>query len=114
MPRFSPTSMHVTAVWRWQGAPRDTQCVICDNPFEMTCNQCKEPGIECPPAFGKCGHTFHLHCIGKWLNRTAPKNSNATCPICRGEWIFLAETIKEGQNDHLGKDDGIHVDADSS
>lgn len=56
--------MHVVGCWRWGAVPSDLHCVICENPFELPCASCEIPGDSCPPAFGLCGHVFHLHCIG--------------------------------------------------
>ena len=27
----------------------------------------------------KCGHAFHMHCIGKWVD-----TGKRSCPVCRG------------------------------
>ncbi|KAL8437331.1 hypothetical protein Efla_004289 [Eimeria flavescens] len=101
-------AVHVVGVWRWKGIPSDLQCVICDNPFELPCAQCDAPGDACPPAFGACGHIFHLHCIetticnfrspcalfpaGAWLNRDGVRSEDqGTCPMCRQLWQYAAQ-----------------------
>ncbi|KAK6939374.1 Anaphase-promoting complex subunit 11, RING-H2 finger [Dillenia turbinata] len=37
--------------------------------------------------WGACNHSFHLHCILKWVNSQTPQ---AHCPMCRREWQFKA------------------------
>ncbi|CAD6506438.1 BgTH12-07364 [Blumeria graminis f. sp. triticale] len=34
---------------------------------------------------GKCGHSFHLHCIIEWIKQ---ESSKGQCPLCRQkfEW----------------------------
>lgn len=84
--------VHVVGVWRWKDIPRDLHCVICDNAFELPCAQCDAPGDACPPAFGACGHIFHLHCIGAWLHRDGVRSEEqGTCPMCRQLWQYAAQ-----------------------
>lgn len=65
--------MHVVGSWRWGAVPSDLHCVICENAFELPCANCEIPGDFCPPAFGLCGHVFHLHCIGVYASRLFSK-----------------------------------------
>ncbi|KAL8443305.1 hypothetical protein Emag_005952 [Eimeria magna] len=84
--------VHVVGVWRWKGVPADLHCVICDNAFELPCAQCDSPGDACPPAFGACGHVFHLHCIGAWLYRDGARyEEQGTCPMCRQLWTYAPQ-----------------------
>ncbi|OWA50738.1 putative Anaphase-promoting complex subunit 11 [Hypsibius exemplaris] len=71
------------ASWKWKDASED-DCGICRSPFSACCNDCKYPGEECPIAVGKCSHTFHIHCIQKWLQ--SQQQQRQTCPMCRQEW----------------------------
>ncbi|KYK64903.1 putative anaphase promoting complex subunit 11 [Toxoplasma gondii TgCatPRC2] len=81
--------VHFVGGWRWAGVPPDEKCGICSNAFEVHCSACDRPGEACPPAFGACGHVFHLHCIGTWLSREdALRESQANCPLCRRPWRF--------------------------
>jgi RING-box protein 1 len=55
-------------------------CAICKNQVHDPCIECqsfqdsKKPP-ECNVAWGICKHTFHFHCITKWL-KTRP-----VCPL---------------------------------
>lgn len=66
--------------WTWN--TKDETCGICQMPFDGCCPDCKIPGDDCPIVWGPCEHSFHLHCILKWLN------SRQHCPLCRREWHF--------------------------
>ncbi|GJQ15701.1 hypothetical protein GpartN1_g7492.t1 [Galdieria partita] len=70
----------VTCHWTWN--TKDETCGICQMPFDGCCPDCKIPGDDCPIVWGPCEHSFHLHCILKWLN------SRQHCPLCRREWHF--------------------------
>ncbi|CDI79092.1 hypothetical protein, conserved [Eimeria acervulina] len=90
-PTIAISGVHTVGVIRWKGIPNDLHCVICENFFEIPCPNCENPGENCPPAFGACGHIFHLHCIGAWLNREGIRNDEeGNCPMCRQVWRFAA------------------------
>ncbi|CBZ50791.1 conserved hypothetical protein [Neospora caninum Liverpool] len=90
--------IHFVGAWRWAGIPPDEKCGICSNAFEVHCNACDKPGEACPPAFGACGHVFHLHCT--WLSREdALRENQASCPLCRRPWRF-----KTANETFLGSD----------
>ena len=76
---------HGVAHWEWD--VNDDCCGICRNAFDACCPDCTTPGDDCPLAWGKCGHAFHLHCIVKWLNS---QNVRQHCPMCRRDWQFRA------------------------
>jgi hypothetical protein len=59
--------------------PDNNSCCVClENYIEKhTITQIKE-----------CGHIFHTHCIGRWLER------NQTCPICRGVVGLVAVVVE--------------------
>ena len=93
------------AVWKWITPNDETECGICRLPFEGCCPDCKFPGDDCalgrrgqmgvvtltynylaPHAVsGQCRHSFHLHCIQKWLEA---QQMQQQCPMCRQEWQF--------------------------
>ncbi|GAU99871.1 hypothetical protein RvY_10810 [Ramazzottius varieornatus] len=77
------TEWRAVATWRWKCAEED-DCGICRSPFSACCNDCKFPGEECPIVVGKCSHTFHVHCIQKWLQ--SQQQQRQTCPMCRQDW----------------------------
>ena len=61
-------------------------CCICRCELDEICNKCRENKVidkkECPTVTGKCGHTFHQHCISEWLKH------QRICPYacCGTEW----------------------------
>ncbi|CAO1626986.1 unnamed protein product [Sympodiomycopsis kandeliae] len=72
------------ATWVWDVRDPDDVCGICQNNFDGVCGSCKTPrgGDECPLMFGECSHTFHMHCILKWLEGDAHR----LCPMCKRKW----------------------------
>eukprot|EP01102_Stenamoeba_stenopodia_P012706 TRINITY_DN403_c0_g4_i2.p2 TRINITY_DN403_c0_g4~~TRINITY_DN403_c0_g4_i2.p2 ORF type:complete len:116 (+),score=10.33 TRINITY_DN403_c0_g4_i2:47-394(+) len=74
---------HGVAAWHWE--VNDECCGICQMGFDAYCVDCKLPGDDCPPVWGKCNHAFHMHCILKWINSQAV---NPHCPMCRRLWEF--------------------------
>ncbi|CAC9696321.1 anaphase promoting complex subunit, putative [Plasmodium sp. DRC-Itaito] len=80
--------IHAVARWKWIGSTIDSVCAICNSSLENTCTSCMRPGNGCPPAFGKCGHHFHLHCMEKWI-----KQNKLTCPCCRADWYYETQQL---------------------
>lgn len=74
------------AVASWKWGSNDDCCGICRNEFEVCCPDCKMPGDDCPPVWGRCKHAFHVHCIMKWLE--TQQTGRPLCPMCRQEWHF--------------------------
>ncbi|KAL6891940.1 anaphase-promoting complex subunit 11 [Trichoderma evansii] len=72
------------ATWQWD-IPEDDVCGICQAHFDGTCPTCKYPGDDCSLLSGKCGHSFHMHCIMEWIKQESAKGQ---CPMCRQpfEW----------------------------
>uniref|UniRef100_A0AC35FZ26 Anaphase-promoting complex subunit 11 n=1 Tax=Panagrolaimus sp. PS1159 TaxID=55785 RepID=A0AC35FZ26_9BILA len=75
----------LTASWKWRNSKDDDACGICRGAFEACCTNCKLPGDGCPLALGECNHSFHLHCISKWID----SQPNPSCPLCRTEWKLI-------------------------
>ena len=87
-PIFEIKKWNAVALWAWGklfllllllDIHIDT-CAICKNQVQDPCIQCqslqdsgKEP--ECNIAWGVCNHTFHYHCISKWLQ------NRPVCPL---------------------------------
>ena len=69
-------------------------CAICLSPYEQ--GDCIVYSPRHPSKDGKhdnvlvpyCRHVFHMDCMLAWLMR---KGSEATCPICRNQ--FLKDTV---------------------
>jgi len=100
--------LRLVAYWTW--GCNDENCGICRNPFDACCPDCKTPGDDCTISeldflrrvacglgrgsgsdqaelvWGQCSHSFHLHCILKWLE--AQMTGRQQCPMCRAEWKF--------------------------
>mmetsp|Transcript_18639 Transcript_18639/g.45866 ORF Transcript_18639/g.45866 Transcript_18639/m.45866 type:complete len:86 (-) Transcript_18639:799-1056(-) len=76
--------LRLVAYWTW--GCNDENCGICRNPFDACCPDCKTPGDDCTIIWGQCSHSFHLHCILKWLE--AQMTGRQQCPMCRAEWKF--------------------------
>ena len=74
---------HGVAFWNWNVQGEET-CGICRNHYEMCCPDCKKPGDDCPPTWGRCKHAFHLHCISDSLQ------TSQLCPLCRRDWEWGA------------------------
>ncbi|OMJ24207.1 Anaphase-promoting complex subunit 11 [Smittium culicis] len=77
--------LSATAFWNWDVKSKDI-CGICRLEYESSCPECLYPGTSCPIQSGSCGHTFHDHCINKWLTS---ENSTNICPMDRTVWIPL-------------------------
>eukprot|EP01069_Polyplicarium_translucidae_P002028 Polyplicarium_translucidae@DN1893_c0_g1_i3.p2 len=80
--QFRVRQIRSVAFWYWKGC--GDSCGICTEAFDHACPSCNQPGDQCPPALGACGHSFHLHCINQWLQQ----GSNPLCPMCRREFCF--------------------------
>lgn len=85
MVKVTVKKIHTVARWKWIGTSSDGVCAICNNSFESTCADCYVSRDTCPPAFGKCGHHFHLHCMENWINK---QSNDITCPYCRAPWSY--------------------------
>ena len=71
-------------------APTLGRCPICRREFDACCADCSSthaPGDDCPPVLGACKHTFHLHCILKWVSEQGARKPH--CPMCRAECMFI-------------------------
>lgn len=61
-------------------------CAICHNQLMLSCISCEaEPmhSDECTIAWGHCSHSYHFHCISRWLK------TRSTCPLDDQEWDFM-------------------------
>eukprot|EP00823_Brevimastigomonas_motovehiculus_P007589 TRINITY_DN667_c0_g1_i1.p1 TRINITY_DN667_c0_g1~~TRINITY_DN667_c0_g1_i1.p1 ORF type:complete len:138 (+),score=37.50 TRINITY_DN667_c0_g1_i1:63-476(+) len=61
-------------------------CSICRSELLLPCIKCAaEPSRneECTVSHGSCGHSFHFHCVSRWLK------TRTTCPIDDSEWDFV-------------------------
>ena len=62
-------------------------CAICKNQVQDPCIQCQslqDSGKQttCEIAWGVCNHTFHNHCISKWLQ------NRPVCPLDNRNWEY--------------------------
>lgn len=83
---------YVKLVGIWNYKVLNNTCDLCSNTLTTKCATCMTSKCtyakECPISMGKCGHTFHFHCIEEWQR----KASN-TCPTDHGPWNFSEENI---------------------
>jgi len=74
------------AVAFWSYDIENDTCAICHNALMVPCITCEaEPhnSEECSVAWGQCGHSYHFHCITRWLR------TRSTCPLDDDEWDFV-------------------------
>lgn len=75
-----------------------TCCNICQESLYSDANQSRlrlatggyatskhRPLVTQSVTHGGCGHSYHTHCLKKWLY--APEG-NGACPVCRNDWVF--------------------------
>eukprot|EP00823_Brevimastigomonas_motovehiculus_P003332 TRINITY_DN200_c0_g1_i1.p1 TRINITY_DN200_c0_g1~~TRINITY_DN200_c0_g1_i1.p1 ORF type:complete len:113 (+),score=10.42 TRINITY_DN200_c0_g1_i1:85-423(+) len=79
-------------VW-WQWEVEQEKCAICRNLIMEECIECQanqkgSDNSECQIAWGVCNHTFHLHCIQRWLK------TRTVCPLDNQEWELLKYSQK--------------------
>jgi E3 ubiquitin-protein ligase RBX1 len=88
-PRFKIKKWTAVGLWSWDLDSADCAicksnlmepCVDCQNDAQNTQQQDKK--FECITATGDCGHSFHLHCINKWLSK------RNVCPLDSQPWEF--------------------------
>ncbi|EAL84756.1 anaphase promoting complex subunit 11 [Aspergillus fumigatus Af293] len=80
---------NAVATWRWD-MPEDDVCGICRVQFDGTCPTCKFPGDDCSLLLGKCGHSFHMHCLMTWIQQ---ESSKGLCPMCRQSMYTAAPVL---------------------
>ena len=57
------------------------ECKICKEPLNGPCMECKPfKDMNCVLKTGRCGHMFHGHCVGHWVE------DHQTCPCCAQQW----------------------------
>jgi len=74
------------AVAFWSYDIENDTCAICHNQLMVPCITCEaEPAQaeECSVAWGTCSHSYHFHCITRWLR------TRSTCPLDDDEWEFV-------------------------
>ena len=62
-------------------------CSLCNKKINEKCIECsKTVNSLCDLDMGKCGHSFHTHCIKKWLH------GSDDCPegsACKMKWVSI-------------------------
>ena len=63
-------------------------CAICRNKLTAKCLTHCESDVDnkgaCDVTCGECEHSFHVHCMDKWLTRHATK-----CPLDDKKWVSM-------------------------
>ena len=73
------------AVADWGFDIENDNCAICKNSIQIPCISCEAEPREnetCTPATGVCNHSYHFHCVTKWVT------NHTNCPLCNMEWEF--------------------------
>ena len=81
--------------WHWTDI-KNEDCAICRGSLNLPCVSCStnnKKEKECVPLLGTCGHCFHEHCLGIWLQK------QETCPLCQKKWVHLK--IKENEKEKV-------------
>mmetsp|Transcript_5601 Transcript_5601/g.21074 ORF Transcript_5601/g.21074 Transcript_5601/m.21074 type:complete len:170 (-) Transcript_5601:1303-1812(-) len=98
--RFEIKQWNAISLWTYEKVSSDV-CAICKESLYAPCVEChantpdfnpfsdeaqKDEKIKkmCSVAFGKCNHTFHWHCIDKWLGMASVHA--AKCPVCGSQF----------------------------
>ncbi|GMR52693.1 hypothetical protein PMAYCL1PPCAC_22888 [Pristionchus mayeri] len=70
------------ATWSWDIAT--DICAICRNYIPDPCIECQasSDSEECTVAWGTCNHSYHFHCISRWIAK------HPVCPLDHSEWNF--------------------------
>ena len=62
------------------------KCVICREELKNVCITCEANGKkDCGNAMGRCGHSYHQHCIEYWLK------NRIVCPLDNKKWRFFSQ-----------------------
>jgi hypothetical protein len=88
---------YVRPVFEIKHQSLNTKCEICQRDLFLRCSNCnshtnssKKTKLStsvsegCPLKIGTCNHSFHKHCIDKWLD------GNKKCPIDMEPWREVA------------------------
>eukprot|EP00729_Bicosta_minor_P005418 gene5419-2966_t len=74
-------------VGNWTYSGEQDNCAICRNQLVDLCINCQADtdsatSESCDVARGACSHTYHTHCITKWIK------TRSTCPLDNSEWEY--------------------------
>lgn len=84
-------SWYPLAIWTFQSV--DDTCSICREHLTHTCATCLNNStlmndfLNCKVSKGKCGHSYHKHCIEKWGLKSQ------ICPICTLPWAIETDDM---------------------
>ncbi|XP_076911451.1 E3 ubiquitin-protein ligase RING1-like [Bidens hawaiensis] len=79
----------------------DSDCPVCLGVFQ------DDDRLRLLP---KCGHAFHVECIGTWLR------SHKNCPLCRAPVVSVGQTdrnsVESSAEEEIGTNGGVRVERD--
>lgn len=91
---------------------RHAQCPICQNELREGASAPEEKATFC----ASCGCNIHSLCINKWVDVRDQKGLEASCPVCRTQWVdgLNPKLDTRGQYVNLAAFSAAHRAADTS
>lgn len=83
-PKVTIKKVHLVANWMYN--IENDACAICHVQLTVPCISCEAESYsrneQCTVSWGNCGHSFHFHCISRWLT------TRSSCPLDDSEWEY--------------------------
>ncbi len=95
--RFHVEAIRLQGIWTWDtftetcGICRNNltnYCIACQSHFNIQKPEDSKDGPKCVGVMGTCGHSFHFHCIDKWIK------TRKVCPLDNKPWKYLEKKPK--------------------
>ena len=80
-----------------------------ENAGGLACLMCTDVLNDGQPVTAlECGHTFHVHCIGRWANKNGGGVSMRICPFkCKMETVDVDDDVQSALTQALGAGDAL-------